>query len=94
MKKIITLLMLCYCFSMNAQQTAIADNAALKLLINDWIADPNVAKFTDNTNDQYYGLINDWDVSLVTDMLVMRPTSTAKKGERKRMVWCFDKSNF
>ena len=67
MKKIFTLLMLCYCFSMNAQ-TAIADNAELKSLINDWIADPSDFKFTDNTNNPYYGLIGDWNVSAVTDM--------------------------
>ena len=67
MKKIITLLMLCYCFSMNAQ-TAIANKGELTSLIDDWIADPSDVKFTDNTNDPYYGLIGDWNVSAVTDM--------------------------
>ena len=61
MKKIITLLMLCYCFSMNAQIT----NANFITEINACLATNPV---DGNCTGGNFGAMSTWDVSAVTDM--------------------------
>ena len=62
MKKIITLLMICYCFSMNAQ-TPLTDATFAQAITDILAQDPN-----GDYNLAPYGKIRDWDVSQVTDM--------------------------
>ena len=40
----------------------------IRQLIDDYIDNPSAAKFTNSSNNPYYGPIEDWDTSQVTDM--------------------------
>ena len=60
MKKIITLLMICYCFSMNAQ-TPLTDATFAQAITDILAQDPN-----GDYNLAPFGKIQDWDVSQVT----------------------------
>ena len=64
MKKIFTLLMICYCFSMNAQKAPIVQ-ANFKTAINTCLTTNPVDGLC---SDSIYGAMKDWDVSQVTDM--------------------------
>ena len=48
-------------------QDALTNNSIYEA-VDQWIANPNQAQFTDADNNPYYGHISDWDVSQVTDM--------------------------
>ena len=49
------------------QKTPLIDSN-IRTIVSDWVADPTFAKFTDPTNEPYYGPISGWDVSQVTNM--------------------------
>ena len=43
-------------------------NSEFSVTLNDWFADPNENKFTNSAANPYYGTIENWDVSQVTNM--------------------------
>ena len=47
--------------------TPITDGT-IQTVVNDWIADDSALEFTDPDNVPFYGLINSWNVTAVTDM--------------------------
>jgi surface protein len=46
----------------------IIDDSNIYQLVDQWITDRNAPQFSDNTHYPYFGNINTWNVSLVTDM--------------------------
>ena len=46
----------------------VIDDSNIYTLVDEWISNRDAPKFSDNTHYPYYGDINTWNVSLVTDM--------------------------